>query len=147
MLHKRIHRGKFTRNRRPIFAVNPLLADEELKIRGKIDLIEHFGELLVPVEFKHGHFAPNKSIWYNDIIGLAAYTLLIEKLGFKVKFGEVYYHSSRTRARTAITRAHKAKVKEVIKEIRELDETTLPPKKRNPKMCKRCADRYFCKGV
>lgn len=74
------------------------LSSEALGLTAKIDLLEHDGGAVTPVEYKRGSPAPGDIPLHDpELVQLCAQVLLLRDAGYTVEHGEVYFAETRTR--------------------------------------------------
>lgn len=113
------------------------MQSEELGVKGKIDIVE---DGFRPVERKRAD-----DYYYNDEIQLAGYVMLLEKnIGEKIGEGLIYLYGTDERISIIIEDWHREKVKETIKEMRNLNPDNPPPIIDNRNKCKGCSARSYC---
>nr|WP_254864784.1 CRISPR-associated protein Cas4 [Halovivax gelatinilyticus] len=115
---------------------------DELKLHGKIDLIESDSEVLTPVERKRsesGQYYPS------DEVQLTGYCMLLEDaLDEPVNVGYIYLYSTDTRHAIRIKERHRETVRKIVSRITEMTVNSLPPFTDNPKKCEACSARQYC---
>jgi CRISPR-associated exonuclease Cas4 len=114
------------------------LESEKLQAKGKIDILEDNENK--PVERKRGD-----KYYTNDEIQLAGYCMLLEEnTGRKIEKGTIYMFKTDQRHEIEISKWHREKVKETIKEMRNLNPDNPPPIIDNRNKCKGCSARSYC---
>jgi len=79
------------------------LSSEELGLSAKIDLLDSHGDVVTPVEYKHGHpRSAEEPLWEPERVQLCAQVLLLRSAGYRVEEAEVYFEGSRTRHRVPV---------------------------------------------
>ncbi|RQG93008.1 CRISPR-associated protein Cas4 [Natrarchaeobius halalkaliphilus] len=115
---------------------------DELKLHGKIDLIESEGGVFTPVERKRsesGQYYPS------DEVQLTGYCMLLEAaLNEPVNVGYIYLYSTDERHAVRITDRHRRTVREIITRIEEMSVGSIPPLTDNPEKCEACSAREYC---
>lgn len=115
---------------------------EDLRLHGKIDLVESDSGTLTPVERKR---AESGEYYPSDEVQLAGYCMLLEDaLNEAVNVGYIYLYSSDQRYAVHITDKHRRTVREIVSRIRNMDVDTVPPLTDNPKKCEACSARTYC---
>ncbi len=146
-------REKHSRIRRPPPGIEgkvlscPPLYSERLNAYGEPDLLLRQGNELIPVDYKFSR-SMKGSAWPDHKYQLALYALLVEEaFSTVVKRGLIYYVGDAL-VEVRITRRVKEYVKRIIKEIREMERTGIPPKvRRDPEKCSGgCGYSWACKG-
>ena len=117
------------------------LWSNRLGLVGKADVVEFYGEVPYPVEYKHGPRREKE----HDNLQLCAQALCLEEMtGQSVPKGAIFHHSSRRRREVEFTLALREKVEQNIVEIRQmLAIRTLPPAV-NDARCKNCSLQDSC---
>ncbi len=121
------------------------IASQNLYLTGKIDQVQVFPTMLLPVELKTGK-APKEGAWEDHKIQLAAYALLLED-SFKVPInsGIIRYLDDNQARSIEINPFLKDQVKELVKEVRAmLSSEKLPPLNKNENKCKSCSLKEVC---
>jgi len=120
------------------------LSCEEEGITGRIDLIETKDGFVQPVEIKRG-VLPDRGPWFDHMIQVTAYAMLLRSVGKQVKEGVLYYAKSKRRAVIQITGG---RLDATRKCIREAKQTALlpkpPPPLRDSKKCESCSLNNIC---
>ncbi|MEM4263398.1 MAG: CRISPR-associated protein Cas4 [Candidatus Woesearchaeota archaeon] len=121
------------------------VASENLYLTGKIDQVQVFSSLLVPVEIKTGK-APKEGAWEDHKIQLAAYALLLEdKFKTPVNSGIIRYVDDGEARTIEINPFLKDQVKGLVKEVKDvLSSDKLPPFSKNENKCKNCGLKKIC---
>lgn len=74
------------------------LGSETLGLTAKVDLLEHEGRTVTPVEYKRGAPASAEAPLHDpELVQLCAQVLLLREAGYTVERGEVYFAGTRTR--------------------------------------------------
>lgn len=122
--------------------VNELyLEDEELGLKGKIDVLELNGEP-IPVERKR---AESGEYYKSDKLQLAGYCLLLEAhLDKPVREGAIYLYETDQRMHVRITDELRDAVKTQLDAMRSMDPDEVPPITENPAKCEGCSTRSYC---
>jgi CRISPR-associated exonuclease Cas4 len=112
-----------------------------LGLVGRADVVEFYGEVPFPVEYKVG---PRRK-WGHDDLQLCAQALCLEEMtGQMVPRGAIYHHGSRRRREVAFDEPLRQRVVEAVTDIRQmLTATTLPPAV-NDARCHHCSLKDSC---
>lgn len=133
------HRGQ---GRRGGWTTERYFRSDELKLHGKIDLIESDRGTLTPVERKR---AESGEYYPSDEVQLAGYCMLLEDaVDEAVNVGYIYLYSSDQRHAVHITDKHRRTVREIVRRIRKMDVDTVPALTDNPDKCEACSARTYC---
>lgn len=117
------------------------MEDEDLGLKGKIDVLELGGDP-IPIERKR---AESGEYYKSDELQLAGYCLLLESyLGEPVREGAVYLYETDQRMHVRITDDLRETVRERIEAMRALDPEEVPPITENPNKCESCSTRSYC---
>ena len=120
------------------------LSSEEEGITGRIDLIETKDGFVQPVEIKRG-VLPDRGPWFDHMVQVTAYSLLLRSVGKQVKDGILYYAKSKRRVVVEITQGRLNATRKCIQEAKE---TALLPKAPEPlrdsKKCEKCSLNNIC---
>ncbi|AJF26808.1 CRISPR-associated protein Cas4 [Haloarcula sp. CBA1115] len=117
------------------------LEDEELGLKGKIDVLE-LNEDLIPIERKR---AESGEYYKSDKLQLAGYCLLLESyLDEPVREGAIYLYETDQRMHIRITDELRDEVQEQLDAMRSLDTNEVPPITENPQKCDGCSTRSYC---
>lgn len=121
------------------------IADKELQLKGRIDQIEDFGNVLLPREIKSGK-APLSGAWKDHQLQLASYALLLEsKWKRPINKGVIYYLGSSQKIEQPINPFLKEEVKELIEKVQlMLEKKELPAYVENKNKCINCGVREQC---
>lgn len=138
--HRRVDSGAHRRERgKQVLRAIPLWS-ERLGLSGRADVVEVEGDEVCPVEYKsgvrHGEAA--------DLQLCAQALCLEEMLGLSVPHGYVWYGGPRRRDRVAFTDALRARVLEIVREIRREIRTGALPGAPNDERCDQCQLRHHC---
>lgn len=115
---------------------------DELRLHGKIDLIESGGDVLTPVERKR---AESGKYYPSDEVQLAGYCMLLETaLDEPVNVGYIYLYSTDERHAIRITDQHRQTVRDIISRITNMTVDNVPPLTDNPNKCESCSAREYC---
>lgn len=123
------------------------IASQNLYLTGKIDQVQVFPTMLLPVELKTGK-APKEGAWEDHKIQLAAYALLLED-SFKVPInsGIIRYVDDNQARSIEINPFLKDQVKELVKEVKAmLSSEKLPPLNKNENKCRSCSLKEICRS-
>jgi CRISPR-associated exonuclease Cas4 len=122
--------------------VNELyLEDEDLGLKGKIDVLELNGGP-IPVERKR---AESGEYYKSDKLQLAGYCLLLESyLDEPVREGVIYLYETDQRMHVRITDDLRDAVKTKLDAMRSMDPDEVPPITENPSKCDGCSARSYC---
>jgi CRISPR-associated exonuclease Cas4 len=117
------------------------LEDEELGLKGKIDVLELDGNP-IPIERKR---AESGEYYKSDELQLAGYCLLLEShLDEPVREGAIYLYETDQRMHVRITDDLRAAVRDRIEAMRGMDPEEVPPVTENPRKCEDCSTRSYC---
>lgn len=117
------------------------LEDEELGLKGKIDILDLSGDL-IPVERKR---AESGDYYRSDELQLAGYCLLLESyLGEPVREGAIYLYETDQRMHVRITDDHREAVREQVSAMQSMSPSNVPPITDNPDKCSACSARSYC---
>ena len=127
-----------------------LLYSERLNALGRPDMVLKIGDgELTPVDFKL--MKSNKGrAWDDHVAQLGLYALLVEEsLDTTVYRGFIYYVPEERAVEVRITPQLRKWVEDIVRRIREIDETQNPPETwRDPEKCSGgCGYRYICIGM
>ena len=122
------------------------LADEELGLTGKLDLVEADGGAAVPVDYKRGA-APDipEGAYEPERVQICAQALLLRAHGWRCERGVLYFSGSRTRVDVPITEDLVSRTLALLEGARELAgrDAPPPPLPQSPK-CPRCSLVGIC---
>lgn len=117
------------------------LEDEDLGLKGKIDVLELHDDL-IPIERKR---AEGGDYYWSDELQLAGYCLLLESyLDEPVREGAIYLYETDQRMHIRITDDHRDTVREQVETMRSMSAGDVPPIMDNPKKCTSCSVRSYC---
>lgn len=121
------------------------LEDEELRLRGKLDMLVQCPTEVIPVEYKN---SPGR-LGRHVVMQLAAYGLLVERrFELPAQRGFVYYIPARRAREIVLDEALKDDVRQAVVEIEEMvTKELMPPPPRSRKRCAICEFRLFCNDV
>lgn len=109
-------------------------------MHGKIDIVERAGDVIVPVERKHG-----SRYYENDLVQLAAYAMLLEEyLEEQVLMGYLYLYETNTRHAIEITDMLRERVVKTVEGIRSMTLNDVPMFSDNPNKCRKCSVVTYC---
>jgi len=115
---------------------------ESLGLHGKIDLVEHDGDTMTPIERKR---AESGAYYESDEVQLAGYCMLLDDvIDEPVNVGYIYLYSTDERHAIHITDRHRRTVKEIVSRIRSMSVDSIPPLTDNPTKCDGCSARHYC---
>lgn len=117
------------------------LWSNRLGLVGKADVVEFHGDVLYPVEYKHG---PRREKEHDDLQLCAQALCLEEMTGQNVPKGAIFHHSSRRRREVEFTPALREKVEQNVAEIRALLASRVLPPAVNDARCKHCSLQDSC---
>jgi CRISPR-associated exonuclease Cas4 len=118
----------------------PLWSDR-LGLIGKADVVEFYGAVPYPVEYKHG---PRRR-WGHDDLQLCGQAVCLEEMtGQLVPEGAVYHHQSRRRRVVLFDEALRRRLEEAVEAVRLLlRQARLPPPVHDAR-CEHCSLREAC---
>lgn len=121
------------------------LVSEKLGLKGIIDHIQVYDDLLVPVEMKTGS-APREGVWEGHKIQLGAYLLMLsEKKGKDIKRGYIRYLDIAENRDIVMNPFLKMRIEELVKKVNEcLAGRELPDFCDSEKKCASCGIREQC---
>lgn len=115
---------------------------ESLGLHGMIDLVEHDGGSLTPVERKR---AESGAYYESDEVQLAGYCMLLaDAIDEPVNVGYIYLYSTDERHAVQITERHRKTVKTILARIRSMSVDSIPPLTDNSNKCDGCSARSYC---
>ncbi len=117
------------------------LISDDLKLVGRIDRIEFYKDIAIPVEIKTGN-----RIGFIHKFQLHAYALLIRDnfSYYDIPLGYVYYTKLRKRKEVRFSEKIFKMVIEVRNKIWDIIEEQKMPEERNEKLCSKCPFREQC---
>ncbi len=125
------------------FETEIILSNEKLKITGTIPALVMLGEKLSPMLIKTGK-NPERGIWKNDRIHLAASAFLTEEhTGTPVTEGIVEYAAFGNIRKVRIHTTDRRNAINVIKKIEKIKKGKMPEKKEGP-LCESCEFQESC---
>ena len=111
------------------------------RLIGKADVVEFYGNIPYPIEYKHGI----KRIKLHDDIQLTAQALCLEEMtGISVSQGAIYHFRSRRRREVIFTDELKKKVVDIISEIKLIIKSQKLPIPVNDSRCTHCSLNEIC---
>ena len=124
-------------------------ADEDLGIRGAVDVLRRRDGALLPYEHKRGRSAGKpgaREAWQTDRVQVAAYAMLIERAyGVTVGEGRVRYHADAVTVRVPIDDTLRQQVLATIAQGRAIRTSVArPPVTSNERLCVRCSLAPVC---
>lgn len=141
---------------RPDEARNLTLADPELGIVGRFDVLFHDEAFTIPVEDKHGpapsghrpfivgDIALSASAWDNDQIQLAAQMSLLKANGHDCREGRLYYRKTRSLVTIPWTPELAEALAWSVGEARRLWDAPMPDPLLDSPKCIRCSLNHVC---
>src|SRR5579883_952896 len=100
-----------------IHARSVTLASERLRVIAKMDLVEAEGQVVTPVDYKHGKPRQGKDgleLWPSDRAQLAVQGLVLRDNGYECREGVVYYRKTGQRVRVEFEEALLRETEELI---------------------------------
>jgi len=118
---------------------------EKLGLKGIIDHIEYYEDIIIPGEMKTGS-APRDGVWEGHKIQLGAYILMLsEKIGKNIKRGYVRYLDIAENRDIVMNPFLKLKIIELVRKVNEcLASKELPEFCDSANKCKSCGIREQC---
>ena len=115
---------------------------DRLQIAGFADFVEEQGDMLVPVEYKHG----KKGQWDNDEIQLCAQALCLEEMtGRRVEQGEIFYWRSRRRVTVPFDQQLRQATEAAVAQAHQLIQANrIPAPIAERRKCKHCSIQPIC---
>lgn len=115
---------------------------ERLGLIGKCDVVEFWPDgTIYPVEYKHG----SKKQRENDDLQLAAQALCLEEMcGRPIERGAIFHAKSKRRRELVIDATIRARLVQVIEDIRAMLATNKLPPPVNDARCTECSMREIC---
>jgi CRISPR-associated exonuclease Cas4 len=139
-----VHRGvdiPAVRQRHDVVVIRSLpVASQRYGLHGVCDLVEIFGEVATPVEYKVGPYRAGGPAE----VQLAGQAACLQEAGFTVPSGYIYSASSRRRYEVAISDQLLARMQQAASCMRELLARDRLPHARNDTRCRRCSLRDDC---
>jgi len=102
-----------------IHARSVTLASERLHVIAKMDLVEAEGQVVTPVDYKHGRpreGSQGLELWPSDLAQLAVQGLVLRENGYECNEGVVYYRKTGQRVRVQFDEALTAHTEELIRQ-------------------------------
>lgn len=117
------------------------LGSETLGLVAKIDLLEHDGRTVTPVEYKRGAPAGGEAPLHDpEMVQLCAQVLLLREAGYTVEHAEVYFAGTRTRHTIPIDEALRARTLTERDALRaNVARPAAPPPLVDSPKCPRCS--------
>lgn len=114
---------------------------ERLGLIGKADVVEFYGDIPYPVEYKHGSRRKKE----HDDVQLCAQAICLEEMtGKTVPKGAVFYYSSRRRREVIFSPELRKKVADITLAIREMIRNNIIPPAENDQRCANCSLNQSC---
>lgn len=111
-------------------------------LHGKIDLVEHDGGTLTPIERKR---AESGAYYESDEVQLAGYCMLLEEaIGEPINLGYIYLYETDERHAVRITDRHRRTVEEIVSRIQSMSVDSIPSLTDTPSKCEACSARHYC---
>ncbi len=117
------------------------LWSKRLGLIGKADVVEFYGEVPYPVEYKHG---PRREHVHDDLQLCAQAMCLEEMLGMSVSRGAIYHHSSRRRREVICDESLRRRVEETVMAIRTMLSARELQHPVNDQRCEHCSLKESC---
>lgn len=121
------------------------LESEDLGLQGKVDMVIHREQEIIPVEYKN---SPGRS-GRHVILQLTAYGMLLEAhYGVPARRGFIYYIPARRAREVPLDAPLKLAVAQTVEEIEiMIQEERMPPPPNERGKCAICEFRRFCNDV
>ena len=117
------------------------LWSRRLGLVGRADVVEFYGQVPFPVEYKVG---PRRK-WGHDDLQLCAQALCLEDMtGQMVPRGAIYHHGSRRRREVAFEAPLRQRVVEAVADIRQMLTARRLPPAVNDARCHHCSLKDSC---
>ncbi len=118
---------------------------EKLGLKGIIDNIERYEDILIPIELKTGS-APREGVWPGHQLQLGAYLLMLsEKAGRDIEKGYIRYLDISENRPIVMNPFLKMKIEELVKKVNDcLSGKELPDFCGSENKCKSCGLRNIC---
>jgi CRISPR-associated exonuclease Cas4 len=140
-VHERVDKGETTfEDGVRVERALPLWS-RRLGLVGKADVVEFYGDVPYPVEYKHG---PHRKKEHDDLQVCAQGLCLEEMLGKPVPKGAIFYHSSHKRREVVFDQRLREKVESAIAGIRKILQAEKLPQAANDARCKNCSLYESC---
>jgi CRISPR-associated exonuclease Cas4 len=112
-----------------------------LNLTGKADLVEFYGNIPYPVEYKSGRHRKGNP----ETVQLCAQALCLEEMfGVHVPKGALYWHGSRERKEVVFTDSMRHQVKDIALLVAEMLGNRIVPLPVNDKRCEGCSLKESC---
>lgn len=112
-----------------------------LNLTGKADMVEFYGNVPYPVEYKSGR---HRAGHHETLQLLAQAVCLEEMLNVNIEKGAIYWHASRERKEVVFTETMRAHLEEVVVAVHEMIAGHHVPPPVNDKRCKDCSLKESC---
>ena len=123
------------------------LESKDLGMKGRLDMIEKHGSVMIPIEIKTGSM-PRSGVWRGHRLQLGAYGMLIEScFGCDVEHGFVWYIDHGERRKVILNEFLRREVIESISEMNELLVSKRVPGRIGGKRCLSCSLRKSCELI
>lgn len=118
---------------------------EKLGLKGIIDNIERYEDILIPIELKTGS-APREGVWPGHQLQLGAYLLMLsEKTGKDIDKGYIRYLDLSENRPIVMNPFLKMKIEELVKKVKDcLSASELPDFCGSENKCRSCGLRNIC---
>lgn len=114
---------------------------ERLGLVGKADIVEFYGNVPYPVEYKSGKHRAG----HHEIMQLCAQAMCLEEmLKVTVEKGAIFWHASRERKEVVFTETMRNQVEEVASAIHKMMAERFVPPPVNDKRCRDCSLKESC---
>lgn len=129
-----------------VIARSVMLSSERHGIIAKMDVVEHEGNVAVPVEYKHGRPPANaERSWPPERVQLCAQGLILEEHGWDCNHGMLYFPASKQKVDVGFDRALREQTVAAIAEARALEtQAEFPPPLEDSPKCPRCSLAGIC---
>ncbi|MCS7283128.1 MAG: CRISPR-associated protein Cas4 [Anaerolineae bacterium] len=140
--HERVHAGGTSWEGETLVHRRVYLWSDRLRVAGFADVVEERGEVLIPVEHKHGRMGR----WLNDHIQLCAQAICLEeRTGRPVERGAIFYWKSRRRLWVEITSDLRIRTEAAVaRAFALLEEGRIPPPIEQWARCRDCSLEPVC---
>ncbi|WP_338824871.1 hypothetical protein MHOCP_04340 [Moorella humiferrea] len=112
-----------------------------LGLIGKADVVEFYGNVPYPVEYKHG---PRRKHRHDDLQICAQAMCLEEMTGRQVPRGAIYHHSSHRRREVTFDSHLREQVEAAIIQIRMMQHSSILPPPAADERCRECSLQDSC---
>jgi CRISPR-associated protein Cas4 len=121
------------------------IESEKLGLKGIIDNIEKYDDILIPIELKTGH-APREGAWDGHKLQLGAYLLMLsDKLGKDINKGYIRYLDIAENRSIVMNPFLRMKITDMVKKVNDcLASKELPDFCGSENKCKSCGLRERC---